>query len=110
MTAHVILADLDKAHHLEVVFSVEGRPAAEHSVEDDAARPGIALLIIVFRDNLGRHVVRCALPLTNLAVLWHGDRQPEVNELEGIVVTVEQEVLRLEVAVHVALAVDVVRH
>ena len=87
---------------------LEGQEAAQHGVEDDPARPHVhpRALVPLPRDHL-----RCGIagrpagslePLPRLILVG----EAEVHDLD-ILVLVEEQVLRLEVAVHDAVFMDV---
>jgi hypothetical protein len=107
----------------DVALDVEGRGRAERGlavqqlVQQDAERPHVDLLVLVVAaDHLGRHVLVRAAKRDPVVRLGPGSAR-ELGELAapaevghlGHEVRVEQDVLRLEVAVQEALAVDVLQ-
>ena len=90
-------------HHRERVVGAEGERAGEDLVQDDAQRVDVAAVVGGFAAGLlGGHVIDGA---DDGAGLGHGRprleraRDAEVGD-EGVPVAVDQDVLRLEVAVH----------
>lgn len=79
--------------------------AREHEVNDDASGPHIDLDVIrLVRDDFWRHVERTA---HFHSILLHR-RKPKVCQLDTEVLQrLDQDVLRLDVAVHDALAVHI---
>mmetsp|Transcript_62060 Transcript_62060/g.178021 ORF Transcript_62060/g.178021 Transcript_62060/m.178021 type:complete len:508 (+) Transcript_62060:146-1669(+) len=95
---------------LLIAVAEEGGVAAGEDVGDDATTPDVALLVIAFAEqHLRRDVVRGA----RLGLHWLARgvvlREPEVDDLDlglpGLVL--EQEVLRLDIPVRIALGVQV---
>lgn len=96
----------DLAKHGVLVLAVEWRDADEHLVSGDsglhenAERPPVGLFAVSFlRDDLRRHILRCADDGVRFGVgagEFLGDT--EVSELE-VAVGVEQDVFGFEVAV-----------
>mmetsp|Transcript_7992 Transcript_7992/g.22301 ORF Transcript_7992/g.22301 Transcript_7992/m.22301 type:complete len:508 (+) Transcript_7992:124-1647(+) len=93
-----------------ITVAEEGGVAARENVGDDATTPDVALLVIAFAEqHLRRDVVRGA----RLGLHWLARgvvlREPEVDDLDlglpGLVL--EQEVLRLDIPVRIALGVQV---
>ena len=89
----------DLLHDLLVGLTVEGRHAGEENKSDDAARPDIALVVIVLVKNLRGDVVGRAELLVEVAVRVVHERGTEVDDLDLIelLVSLEQDVLRLQV-------------
>lgn len=88
---------------------VEGQRAAEQRVEDDAARPDIDLGTGVefARDDLGCGIVGAAAARAQKLAVHHHVAQAKVGDLD-VQVRIEQQVLRLQVAVHHHVPVTVV--
>mmetsp|Transcript_3398 Transcript_3398/g.7606 ORF Transcript_3398/g.7606 Transcript_3398/m.7606 type:complete len:221 (+) Transcript_3398:187-849(+) len=106
-------AALDLLEEVGNVLVVKGERAAQQRIENHAAAPHVHLGsgVELARDDFGRRVVgRAAARLEEVAVL-HDVGEAEVGDAE-LLVAVEQQVLRLEVAVHhrVLVAVLDARH
>ncbi|GIX65410.1 ABC transporter ATP-binding protein, putative [Babesia caballi] len=105
--------ELARLHLLDdrrLVRAVEGREAAQQNVQDHADGPDVALVVVHALEHLGRNVVRRADLLLHLGVDVAVRREAKVNDpdvgVDGL--GLEQQVLRLEVAVHDVLPVHVV--
>lgn len=85
----------------------EGQLAADHGEEDDAAGPDVDVYAVVglAGDHLGRGLAGTAAGRLEHLALLLGVRQPEVHDLD-VVGVVQQQVLRLQVAVHDPQFVD----
>lgn len=55
-----VLANAHLFHNLLVAVAVEGGHSRKDDVQDDSARPDVALLVIFLIEDLGRDVVRRA--------------------------------------------------
>jgi hypothetical protein len=87
--------------HGDLVLAVEGNVAGEHLEEDDAERVDVRLPVdVVAQRLLGRHVVRRAehAAVRREAVVVERAGDAEVGDL-GRALLVDQDVLRLDVAV-----------
>ena len=96
-----VLADVLHRHG-DLVLAVEGDVAREHLVEDDAERVDVGLAVdVVAQRLLGRDVVGRAehAAVGGQAVVAQRAGDAEVGDL-GRALGVEQDVLRLDVAVH----------
>ena len=100
---------LDLPEQRRHVLVVEGEGAAQERVEDDAARPDVHLRpgVQLARDDLGGGVVGAAAAGAKKLPVQHHVGEAKVGDLD-VEVLVEEEVLRLEVAVHHVVAVAVV--
>ena len=58
LTIKLKLAPLDLLENLFIARSSEGRVTAQENVENDSARPHVALLVIAPREDLGCNIVR----------------------------------------------------
>ena len=92
----------DLLHDLLIGLTVEGRHAGKEDKRDDAARPDIALVVIVLVKDLGGNVVRRAKLLVEVTVRVVDERGTEVNNLDLIelLVGLEQDVLGLQVTMN----------
>jgi len=80
-------------------LTVEGRHAGKEDISDDAARPDIALVVIVLVKDLRSDVVRGAELFVEVTVRVVDERCTEINDLDLIefLVGLEQDVLRLQI-------------
>mmetsp|Transcript_21007 Transcript_21007/g.63140 ORF Transcript_21007/g.63140 Transcript_21007/m.63140 type:complete len:390 (-) Transcript_21007:239-1408(-) len=108
----VDLAGQHQGVHLDGLVGAKGREAGQQLVQEHAEGPPIdGEAVAAARDHLGRGVLRRAAQRPG-AVRRRGEvrGEPKVDELE-VALGVEDEVLRLEVAVHdAALVVQVAEH
>ena len=93
-----------------VASTVEGRVTAEEDVEDNAATPQIAHVVVAFLKHFGGYVVwRPVLLIHFLAAFVHS-RRAKVNDGDSwiLAILIEEQILRLQVSVHDVAAVTVV--
>jgi hypothetical protein len=105
-----VLPGLDCLHDLDVGGTVEGRVSAQEDVQDDSARPHVALLVVVAEEDFGSDVVGSAVLLVHLFsfLVLHGDSKVDDFELCVGLLGLDEEVLGFEVAVDDAFLVAVV--
>lgn len=88
-------------HDLLVARTVEGRHPRQDDVEDHAARPDVALLVVLLVQNLGCDVVRGAEFLVEglVGVVLEGGT--EVNDLDliEVLVLLQKDILGLQVSI-----------
>ena len=104
-----VLADLDLVNDLFVCLAVEGRFAREEDVQDDADAPDVALLTVGAMDDFRCHVVRCAENAVHRVLVVDAPGRSEVDQFDDrVLLILEVNVLRLDVAVHDRVLVQVV--
>ena len=93
---------------LLIVLPIEWRVPAQQDVQDDAAGPDIAFLIVFLLQDLGCYVEGCPHAGIHVFVRLKSAREPEVNHFDLICVRFHyEEVLWLEVTVDYFLGVTV---
>ena len=94
------LPDAHLLHDLLVALPVEGGHPRQDDVQDHAARPDVALLVVLLVEDLGGDVVGRAELLVEGLGLVVDERSAEVNNLDlvEVLVLLEQDVLGLEVS------------
>ena len=96
----------------QTVVTVEGRKSAQQNVHDDAERPNIARLVVLFGpENFRRDVIRCITRRLKRIATQGLLGEAEVRELEdaGSALCAVQKVLWLEIAmrdVHIVQELD----
>lgn len=111
--AELVLAGHDIAQHHHLLAMPEGRKSHQQRVHDHTARPQVHLLAIPFGvlvprrpQQLGRQVAGRAAQIGETLLRLDDAREPKISHLD-VVVVIEQNVLRLQVAVHHIVRVNV---
>jgi hypothetical protein len=97
------VAHLTKENGLAVVIvRCKGQIARKHHVNDDAKRPEVDLLSVwPLENDLWSHVAFCANRFRGFLFRTENGRQAEINDAQAYaVLTLEEDVLRLEIAMH----------
>lgn len=108
VTRHLELATQDFLVELARVLVLKGEKASEHREEDDAAGPDVDLRaeVPLTFNHFGRRVARTAARCLELHALFVRVGETEVDQLQVLLV-VEQQILRFQVAMHDAQLVQV---
>ena len=89
-------------HDILVGLPIERGHSREKNICDDTTGPNVALLVVVFVEDLGGDVVRRAELLVEVTVGVVDERGAEVDDLDlvKLFVLLEQDVLRFQVTMH----------
>ena len=98
----VVLALANFLHDVLVRLPIERRHAREENVRNDTTGPDIALMVVVFVEDLGRDVVWRAKLLVEVTVRVIDQGCTEIDDLDlvELLVLLKKDVLRLEITVH----------
>lgn len=98
----VVRALADLLHDVLVGLAVERWLARQKNVCDDATGPDVALLVVVLVEDFRCDIVRRAKLLVEVAVGIVDEGRAEINDLDLVVLLVllEQDILRFQIAVH----------
>lgn len=111
--SHLECPRLDLAHDISDIVAIERWPSRKHYVEDDASGPDVALEVIMIVQHVWRDVVWCSLLLLDVLAVLQFLGETKIDELDAFLdVTLfdEDQVLRLDVTMHDAHAVEVVEY
>ena len=97
----------DAIEELFGFLASKGRSTVHEHIEYDPTRPHVTLLCVLFQNHLRGNVKRSPHPHAQCPFLWYPGCDSEVDDLYVLSTLLKEYVLRLQVAMHDALRMEV---